>query len=66
MLFNHSAKVIHDLCGQVRFTLVVVLYQVVILIFKQLYLCAFDFDQCAGPVFVVAYKELDSIVMLRL
>ena len=66
MLFNNSAKVINDLCGQIYLTLIGVFNQIVILIFKQLYFGVFDFYQCAGSVFIVAYKKLDSIVMLRL
>ena len=66
MLFHHSAKVINYLCCQIYLTLIGVFDKIVILIFKQLYLCVFDFYQCAGPFFIVAYKELDGIVMLRL
>ena len=66
MLFNNLAKIINDLSCQIYLTLIGVFDKIVILIFKQLYLCVFDFYQCACPVFIVAYKELDGIVTLRL
>lgn len=54
MLFYNSAKVINDLCCQIYLTLIGIFNQIVILIFKQLYLGVFDFYQCTGPVLIVA------------
>ena len=50
MLFYNSAKVINDLCCQIYLTLIGVFNQIVIFIFKQLYLCILDFYQCAGSI----------------
>ena len=66
MLFYDLTQIVNDLCCQIYFTLIGVFYQIVILIFKQLYLCVFYFYQCASSIFVVTYIELNSIVMLRL
>lgn len=66
MFFYHSAKVIDYLCCQINLTLMGVFNQIVVLVFKQLNLCVFDFYQCAGSAFVVANKELNSIIVSRL
>ena len=66
MFFYHSAKVIDYLCCQINLTLMGVFNQVVVLVFKQLNLCVFDFYQCAGSALVVANEELNSIIVSRL
>ena len=66
MFFYHSAKVVDYLCSQISLTLMGIFNQVVVLVFKQLNPCIFDFYQCAGSALVVAYKELNSIIVSRL
>ena len=65
MFIYHLAQVIHNLSCQIRLTIILIFYQVVIFVLKEFYASVFHLYERTCPVFIVTYIEPNGIVLAR-